>query len=415
VSTARRGLRYGLTANVVLLSIVSLLTDVSSEMIFPILPLFLTQVLLANALVVGLVEGLADGVAAFMKVLSGRWSDRSGRRKVFVAAGYGLSTGMKVLFPFARSWPEFLGTRAFERAGKGIRDAPRDALLADSVPQDSRGKAFGFHRSMDTTGAVLGPLITLYLLSPAVSLPLLVWIPPGDIYRPILLLAAIPAAIAVALTFLVKEFPRRPTPKVSLRLSFRGAPPVLLSFIAVASLFSFAEFSVAFLILLVGVAGEGATTAILLYVLFNVVYAAAAFPAGILSDRVGRKPVIVVGYTAFAGMATLLAFHVDLATLAIGFILLGLSFGMAEGTQRALVADLAPPEFRGTILGAFHTSVGLVKIASGIVAGLLWVTLTYRAMLVFALAVAMVAAIALAIWHPPVRFGRSGPGAAPRP
>src|SRR5947209_7899836 len=188
---SRKILAYGLTANVVVLGFVSLFTDVSSEMILPILPFFLIQVLSANALIVGLVEGVAESVGTFSKIFSGRLSDSAGKRKRFVAAGYGLSTAMKVLFPFAQSWPEFLGMRIFERTGKGVRDAPRDALLTESTPPETRGKAFGFHRSMDTAGAIAGPIITLVLLATIAASS---GIPN---YRLILLLAAIPAVISV--------------------------------------------------------------------------------------------------------------------------------------------------------------------------------------------------------------------------
>src|SRR6266540_4479143 len=166
---ASRSWKYGLTMNILVFGVVSLLTDVSSEMVLPILPFFLIGVLGANALIVGLIEGTADAVVAFMKVLSGRWSDAAGSRKGFVEAGYGLSTGMKVLFFFASAWPWFFGMRIVERLGKGIRDAPRDALLSESTPPETRGKAFGFHRSMDTAGAIIGPIATLVLL--AVLLP----------------------------------------------------------------------------------------------------------------------------------------------------------------------------------------------------------------------------------------------------
>src|SRR2546428_13539658 len=197
---SRKTLAYGLTANVVVLGFVSLFTDVSSEMILPILPFFLTQVLFANAFIVGLVEGIAEGVGTFTKIFSGRLSDSAGKRKRFVAAGYGLSTAMKVLFPFAQSWPEFLGMRILERTGKGVRDAPRDALLTESTPPETRGKAFGFHRSMDTAGAIAGPIITLVLLGTvAASLKTV-----AEQYRLVLLLAAIPAVLAAPIVVLVR-------------------------------------------------------------------------------------------------------------------------------------------------------------------------------------------------------------------
>jgi len=398
----RRSIAYGLTANVVVLGVVSLFTDISSEMILPILPFFLIQVLGANVLIVGIQEGLADGVVSFMKIFSGRFSDAAGKRKRFVGAGYALSTLMKVLFPFAQSWPEFLGLRIVERTGKGVRDAPRDALLTESTPAETRGKAFGFHRSMDTTGAIAGPIITLVLLATIAASP---GIPN---YRLILLLAAIPAVISVFIVFLVREPVRQRTPKQPLRVTFRGIPKPLWTFIGIASIFSFADFSYAFLLLRAGI--HGTTVAILLYVVHNIVYAAHAFPAGILSDRVGRKPVVLTGYVAFIAMATLLVFSDLLATLVLAFVLYGLSYGMAEGTQRALVADFAPPSIKATVLGAYHTCVGAVKLASGVVAGLLWIafapTPTFpvgAATFAFGAMAATVAAIGLSLWQAPAR------------
>src|SRR5437867_6431867 len=322
---SRKILAYGLTANVVVLGFVSLFTDVSSEMILPILPFFLIQVLSANALIVGLVEGVAESVGTFSKIFSGRLSDSAGKRKRFVATGYGLSTAMKVLFPFAGSWPEFLGMRVLERTGKGIRDAPRVALLTESTPAETRGKAFGFHRSMDTSGAIAGPVVTLVLLT-TVGAAMTV----EGSYRMILFLAAIPAVISVLIVMFVKEPTREPSPPKPLRVTFHGIPRPLLVFIGIASLFSLADFSYAFLLLrAVPQSGtqQAIIQAILLYVLFNIVYAANAFPAGILSDRVGRKPVVLVGYVLFVAMAVLLAVSTALIVLIVGFVLYGLAYG----------------------------------------------------------------------------------------
>jgi MFS family permease len=385
-----------LTANVVVLGIVSLFTDVSSEMILPILPFFLTQVLLASPLIVGLVEGTADSVVSFMKIFSGQFSDAAGKRKRFVGAGYGLSTAMKVLFPFAQNWPEFFVMRVVERTGKGVRDAPRDALLTESTPPETRGKVFGFHRSMDTAGAIAGPIVTLVILGTiAASLA------KPEAYRLVLLLAAIPAVVSVLVIFFVREPRRTPSPKQTLRMTFRGIPKPLLAFLGIATVFSFADFSYVFLLLRAGLA-YGTTQAILLYVLYNIVYAAHAFPAGILSDRFGRRPVVLIGYIAFIAMAILLALSSNIWILVLGFILYGLSYGMAEGTQRALVADFAPAEAKATVLGAYHTSVGVVKLASGLVAGFLF-TIDPSFTFGFGAVVGTVAAIGLALWRPPAR------------
>jgi len=392
----RRTLAYGLTANVVALGVVSLFTDVSSEMILPILPFFLTQVLFASPLIVGLVEGSADSVVSFMKIFSGQFSDAAGKRKRFVGAGYGLSTAMKVLFPFAQNWPEFFAMRIVERTGKGVRDAPRDALLTESTPPETRGKAFGFHRSMDTAGAIAGPIITLVILGTiAASLPI------AESYRLVLLLAAIPAVVSVLVIFFVREPPRAPSAKRTLRMTFREIPRPLVAFIGIATIFSFADFSYVFLLLRAGLV-YGTTQAILLYIVYNIVYAAHAFPAGILSDRFGRRPVVLIGYIAFVAMAALLALSSDLLVLVLGFVLYGLSYGMAEGTQRALVADFAPAETKATVLGAYHTSVGVVKLASGLVAGFLF-TIHPTATFAFGAVLGTVAAVALALWRPPTR------------
>ena len=202
--------------------------------------------------------------------------------------------------------------------------------------------------------------------------------------------------------FLVKEPARAPSPPRPLRLSFRGAPRSLLTFVAIASVFSLAEFSYVFLLLRAGQL-EGTTVAILLYVFFNVIYAAAAFPAGALSDRVGRKPVILVGYVCFAGMAALVASGASLPILVAAFALYGLSYGMVQGTERALVADLAPADVKATVLGAYHTSVGVVKLGSGLIAGFLWTAIVPEATFLFGAVVAVLAAVALAAWRAPIR------------
>ncbi len=410
---AARTWRYGLTTNIVVFGVVSLLTDFSSEMIVPILPFYLIAALGADALIVGFIEGTADAVVAFMKVVSGRWSDVRGSRKRFVEVGYGLSTVMKLLFPFALSWPQFFGLRMVERLGKGVRDAPRDALLTESTPLETRGKAFGFHRSMDTAGAIIGPIVTLVLL--AWLLPLSTEV---STYQMIILIAALPAAVSLVCIAFIREPARAAVSGSHFRASLRAVPRSLVLFIGIATVFSFADFPVAFLLLrvtdvVVSDIGQASVIAILLYVLFNIVYAIHAFPAGVLSDRVGRKPVILVGYVAFMVMGILLAATPHLLTLVLGFILYGLSYGMAEGTQRALVADLAPPEAKATVLGAYHTCVGSVKLASGIVAGLLWVVFLPAATFWFGAATAAVAAGLLILWKAPATPSASGPAPLP--
>ncbi len=385
----RRSWTYGLTRNLVLLGFVSLFTDISSEMLFPLIPFFVVA-LGGDALIVGTIEGASDSISSFVKLLSGRASDRVGRRKPFVVGGYGLSAVTKYLYPLAPGWPAFLGIRLADRTGKGARDPPRDAIIVETTPSDAVGKAFGLHRAMDTTGAIVGPILTLVLLA--------MFLIPGqelDTYRRIFALAAIPATIAFLLALGVRESARArkgPSP----RPSFSALPPRLRAFIAIAALYSFANVSYVFLLLRAG-AAEGTQVAILFYLLFNIVYATNATQAGALTDRVGRIPVLLLGYGCFIATALVFAFPGGLAWFIVGFILYGLSFAFVEGVEKALVSDLAPAEVRGTALGTFHMAIGLTKLPSGLVAGALAVGLGYSATFEFAALGAAAALVSLGV------------------
>lgn len=387
---AARSWKYGLTRNLLLLGLVSLFTDISSEMLFPLIPFFVA--ILAGpelaALVVGAIEGAADSLSSFIKLYSGRASDAAGKRKLFVVAGYGLSALSKYLYPLAPSWPAFLGVRLADRTGKGARDPPRDAIIVETTPADAVGKAFGLHRAMDTTGAIVGPILTLGLLA--------LLLVPGqelDAYRRIFALAAIPATVAFLLALGVREgvVRKKGTP---VRPSFAALPPKLRAFISVAALYSFANVSYVFLLLRAG-AAEGTQVAILFYLLFNVVYAANATQAGAVTDRVGRVPVLLLGYGCFIACALVFAFPGGLGWFVVGFVLYGLSFAFVEGVEKALVSDLAPPEVRGTALGTFHMSIGLTKLPSGLVAGAIAVAFGYAATFEFAAIGAAASLVAL--------------------
>ena len=396
---AGRSWRYGLSRNLLLLGFVSLLTDVSSEMLFPLIPFFVIA-LGGTALVVGVIEGAADSMSSLVKVFAGHASDRTGRKKPYVVAGYGLSAITKYFYPLVPGWPAFLGVRLTDRAGKGIRDPPRDVLIVESTPSDAVGKAFGFHRAMDTVGAILGPILALVLLS-------VFFLGQSDLaaYRLVFAVAAIPATLAFAVALLVREIPRAPRAR-PLRLSLSSLPPRLRAFILIASLYSFANVSYAFLVLRAGQV-QGTTVAIALYLVFNVVYAANATQAGGLSDRLGRFPVLIAGYSAFIGTAVIFVLFSTLAWFAVGFVLYGLSFALVEGVHRAVVSDLAPPEVRGTALGTYHMAVGLTKLPGGLVAGALFVSaLGYPATFAFAAIGAAAALIALTALFVTSRPGR---------
>ncbi|TKJ46635.1 MFS transporter [Candidatus Aerophobetes bacterium Ae_b3a] len=352
----------GITRNILILGLVSLFTDLSSQMVFPLIPLFLTTVLGAGAYVVGITEGAAETTASLLKVISGYWSDKIKKRKPFIFFGYSLSSITKPLFAFANVWPSVLFIRVIERIGKGLRTAPRDALVAESCQENVRGKAYGLHRAMDGIGSVLGAVMAFLLL--------------GILgYRKIFLLAFIPGIIAVFVILFIKEKrtpAKRETKKTPIKLSFKELPVNLRLFILISSIFALGHFGYAFLLLRAKNIGLTDNMAILLYVLFYVVYTICIIPAGMLSDKIGRKPVLITGYLVFAVTSLGLIFTSSIYTLLLFFIVYGIFYAMIDGVQRALVVDLAPGNLKATALGTFHTAIGLVALPGGYIAGLLW-------------------------------------------
>jgi len=363
----------GISLNLILLSIVSFLTDISSEMILPILPFYIVS-LGGAGVAVGLIGGLSDSVASILKVISGFWSDRIGKRKPFVFWGYFSSALAKLFFPFARSWPVLLVLRPIERIGKGLRDAPRDALIASSTSADIRGKVFGFHRAADTLGAVFGAGLA-FLLYGFLKLE----------FRPILLISALLAFLALLPLFFVseKKNPPPPSTKYSSFSSFRDSltelPEDFKHYLTIATIFAFANFTYMFFILRaknffiqVFTPRLSIIIPVLLYVWYNIFYSLFSLPAGVLSDRIGRKKMLISGYLVYA--LTCLGFIVSnsLGLFILFFALYGTSYALVEGNQRAYASDFVSEEKRGLALGAFHTVVSLAALPSGIVVGLLW-------------------------------------------
>lgn len=348
------------------LGLVSLLTDVSSEMIYPILPLFLMGIGATGA-VIGLIEGAAETTASLLKVVSGRLSDKVGKRKPFLVSGYGLSTLAKPLLFFATSYWHVFAVRVTERTGKGLRSAPRDALIADSTAKEHIGKAYGLHKAMDSTGAVIGPLLVLPVLLAAATVT-------TDTYRLIFLIATIPAALAVVVLILFVREPPMRAPRATGRM-LKDAHRLGRRFWAltlVVLIFFAGEISYSFFVLQSQAQGMSTITTILLYALFNVVFVIVSLPSGMLSDRIGRRPVLILSFALFALTSLVMASATGLLLLALGFVLYGVYKGTSEGAFKSFVIDLVPKDLRGTALGVYHTAVGLVMLPGGLVAGLLW-------------------------------------------
>ncbi len=352
-----------LSPTVKALGAVSFCADVSSEMVYPLNPIFLTQVLRAPAWTVGLIEGVAESVASILKLYSGWLSDRVGRRKPFTVGGYALSALAKPLIAFAGVWGHVLGARFLDRVGKGLRTAPRDALITESSPPAQRGRAFGFHRSMDTLGAVLGPLLGYIFL---LRYP--------DQIRKLYLFAFIPGLLGVlVLGFFVRERAKaRDTAKRAPIFSFAQLSSEYRRYLLVVALFSFGNSSDAFLLLRAQNMGVELRHLLLLYALFNVVEAVLGYSAGGLSDRVGRRPLMVAGYFVFALVYLGFAIFHSAVAAWILFPIYGLYYTLTQGTQRALAADLAHPDRRGAEMGAFHMVVGLAALPASVFAGWLY-------------------------------------------
>lgn len=381
--SARSTFMRGITRNVVALGVVSLLTDVSSELLVYVVPLFLANVLAATPAVIGLVEGIAESVSAFVKLGSGALSDRLRRRHVLVGVGYGTSVAAKALYLVAATWPAVLLARVGDRIGKGIRTAPRDALIADSTPADARGRAFGLHRAMDTTGAVIGVALAAVIIDLSQGDAVLLT---AETFRLLALAALVPGVLAVVVVWLgvhdvapsrpVEAVPRDRVPMDRVPASSPGGlasfPAPFWLFIAATGLFTLGNSSDAFVALRSQDLGVAVRDLMLIVVAFNVVDALVAWPVGALSDRVGRRRLIALAWGLYAMAYAGFALAGGAGAVLPLWLLYGAYYGVNEAVGRALVADLARPEQRATAYGILNAVVGLAILPASIVAGLLW-------------------------------------------
>lgn len=360
------GWRKGLTRNVVILGFVSLLNDGASEMIYPLLPVFLSTVLGAGPAALGIIEGVAEATASLLKLFSGYLSDRVKKRKGWIVAGYSLSSIIRPLVAFSTSWFHVLAIRFSDRIGKGLRTSPRDAVIADSTPVQSRGMAYGFHRAMDHTGAIIGPLLASGLL--------LVY--PNDL-KTVFLFSFIPGLFTVFLLVAgLKEKKVEVPPAARAQFSFRSAwkemPGGFKKYLFIILVFTLGNSTDAFLLLRAQQLGVSVPLLPVIWVVLHVAKMGSSVPGGIISDRIGRKKVIVSGWLIYAIVyagfgAASLEWH---AWALFGFY--GLYFGLTEGAEKALVSDFAPAYLRGSAFGLYHLVIGIGALPASLLFGLVW-------------------------------------------
>ena len=354
---------FGFGRNVFVAGLVSFFMDVSSEMIYPLVPLFLANVLGVNKSVIGLIEGIAESTASLLKVFSGWFSDRIGNRKWLMAAGYGISTLSRPIVALSTGWHHVMGARLIDRFGKGVRTAPRDAIIAESSEKTHLGRAFGFHRSMDTMGAVVGPALAFLLLGIF-----------SNNYRWVFWLSMIPGAIAVLLIIFFI------TDKKKAVATYIDRPKLTLKhfdwrfkfFVVIAAVFAIGNSSDVFLILRAQQVGVPIVMIPVVYLLFNLVYSLSSIPAGIAADRFGKKRVILLGFILFAILYYCFAIAKDTTAIWVLFGFYGLFMGLTEGIQKAFLATIIPDDFKATAFGVYTTAVGIAMFPASVIGGWLW-------------------------------------------
>ena len=392
-----------LPRTVVMLGFVSLFTDLSSEMIYPLLPLFLTGMLGAGPAALGLIEGVAESTASLLKLASGWLSDRTRTRKPLVTAGYGIASFARPLIGLATTWPAVLALRFADRTGKGLRTSARDALLADVTPGDLRGAAYGVHRAMDHAGAVLGPLMAVILLQAA-----------GLGLRTVFLLAAVPGAVVLAILFFGVHEPRSSrhemhTGRGTLRETAGPLRPLLTALLV----FTLGNSTDAFLLLRLAETGLGPAAVAGAWAAHNLVRMVANWFGGRLSDRAGRRSMMLTGWILYAAVYAVFALAHGATVFIVTFLVYGLYFGLTEPVEKAWIADLAPAGGRGAAFGLYHVTIGLAAFPASFLFGALWKIFGAAAAFGTGATLAAVAALLLARVGPVKRDGTPTTGPSP--
>jgi MFS family permease len=374
---------FGLHRNVFFSGLVSFFMDVSSEMIYPLVPLFLANVLGINKSMIGLIEGIAEATASLLKVFSGWLSDRIGRRKNLMLAGYAISTFSRPIIALAGTWHQVLASRFVDRLGKGIRTAPRDTIIAEATEKSHLARAFSFHRSMDTMGAVAGPAIALMVLQLY-----------RNNYTMVFWLSMIPGIIAILIIVaFIKENKRS---SVNLaehpRLTLRHFDGKVRFFILIATIFALGNSSDAFLILRAEQVGISTAMIPAVYIVFNIVYSLSAIPAGMAADRFGKKRLILLGFVLFAGLYYGFAVASSSTGIWMLFGLYGVFMGLTEGIQKAFLATIIPADFKATAFGVYASAVGIATLPASLIGGLLWDRVSPSATFYFGAATATISA-----------------------
>ncbi len=351
--------------NVILLGLVSFFSDISAEMVYPIIPLYLTAVFGATPTLVGVIEGIAESLASLLKVFSGYITDKRGKKKPVAFAGYAAGLVYKAALIFAGSWVGVLGARVIDRVGKGIRTAPRDVMVSESADKNQMGKAFGIHKALDMAGSAIGIIISYLLLKNAGE---------NFAYKKLFAISIIPAVFGLLMFFFIKE--KKEHNQVTKREPFwqnmKRLDGQLKLYLMVAFLFTLGNSSNTFLLLRAKNVGFDDTGVILLYFIFNLTASILSIPLGKLSDKIGRKKLLVAGYLVFSSVYFGFAFASSQAVIVAVFVLYGLYTAMITGVERAFIAEISPKELKGTMLGMHSTVVGIALLPASVIAGLLW-------------------------------------------